>query len=74
MHSIQQRYLICLKLTKEADKAQEKKADDLAMAWIEAYIKERNPLYLKAITPTEISLAKAESQKLMKKAYEEYNS
>jgi hypothetical protein len=61
------------KLTKEENDAQEREADEMALAWIETHIRERNNQYLKAITPDEIALAKAESQKLMLKAYEDIN-
>jgi hypothetical protein len=73
-HAIKQhRSPLLDKLTEEENDAQEKEADDTALTWIEAHIKEVNNPYLKAITPDEISQAKAESQELMKKAYENLN-
>lgn len=58
-------------LTPAEIESQEKEADDLAMLWFNEHVKAVNNRQLKAITPGEISLAKAESQKLRERLYEE---
>ncbi len=51
-------------LTTEDNEAQEKEADEFAISWFNAYIKERNNPCLKSITPDEIAEAKAKNQQL----------
>lgn len=58
-------------LTQAEFETQEQEAYDLAMSWFNEHVKEVNNPHLKAITPDEISLAKAESQKLRERVYEE---
>jgi hypothetical protein len=58
-------------LTEEENEAQEKEADDLAIAWFNAHVQARNNQYLKAISLDEIATAKAENQTLREKTYNE---
>jgi hypothetical protein len=58
-------------LTKDESFIQEKEADELAIAWFNGHVAERNNPYLKTLNFNEINRTKAYYQKLREKVYEQ---